>query len=153
VDEDLSTRAQRLKAIKNLDAPGTTEIKSFLSFPNAKIRSTIISLGIAFGSNLDQGIDLIKKTECGRLLEAPNLAAVPEAQDRLDEDFESEVDSDFGLDLNVIKHLTGDITDNVSGFDGSPLMDFKPAPRLRKASSSRKSKAKHKAKNKTGCSR
>jgi hypothetical protein len=125
VDEDLSTRAQRLKAIKNLDAPGTTEIKSFLSFPNAKIRSTIISLGIAFGSNLDQGIDLIKKTECGRLLEAPNLAAVPEAQDRLDEDFESEVDSDFGLDLNAIKHLTGDITDNVSGFDGSPLMDFK----------------------------
>jgi hypothetical protein len=47
------------------------------------------------------------------------------------EDFESEVDSDFGLDLNAIKHLTGDIADNVSGFDGSPLMDFKPTPRHR----------------------
>jgi hypothetical protein len=131
VDEDSSTRAQRLKAIKNLDAPGTSETKSFLSFPNAKIRSTIISLCIASRSNLDQGIDLIKKTECSRLLEAPNLGAVPEAQDRLDEDFESEVDSDFGLDLNAIKHLTGDIADNVSGFDGSPLMDFKPTPRHR----------------------
>jgi hypothetical protein len=86
VDEDSSTRAQRLKAIKNLDAPGTSETKSFLSFPNAKIRSTIISLCIASRSNLDQGIDLIKKTECSRLLEAPNLGAVPEAQDRLDED-------------------------------------------------------------------
>jgi hypothetical protein len=153
VDEDSSTRAQHLKAIKNLDATGTSETKSFLSFPNAKIRSTIILLGIASGSNLDQGIDLIKKTECSRLLEAPNLAAVPEAQDRLDEDFESEVDSDFGLDLNAIKHLIGDIADNVSGFDGSPLMDFKPTPRHRKSSSSRKSRAKHKAKNKTGCSR
>jgi hypothetical protein len=74
------------------------------------------------------------------LLEARNLAAVPEAQDRLYEDFESEVDSRFGIDLNAIKHLTGDIAENVSGFDGSPLMDFKPTPRHRKASSSRKSR-------------
>jgi hypothetical protein len=29
VDEDSNTRAQRLKAIKNLDAPGTSESKSF----------------------------------------------------------------------------------------------------------------------------
>jgi hypothetical protein len=139
VDEDSSTRAQCLKAIKNLDAPGTTESKSFLSFSNAKIRSTIRSLGFAFGSNLDQGIDLIKEIECGRLLEAPNLDAVPEAQDRL-EDFESEVDSDFGHDLHAIKHLTQDIAENVFGFDGSPLMNFKSKPRHRKASSGKKTK-------------
>jgi hypothetical protein len=87
------------------------------------------------------------------LLEAPNLVAVPEAQDRLDEDFESKVDSDFGFDLNAIKHLTGDIAENGYGFDGSPFMDFKPKPRHRKASSSRKNRAKHKAKNKTCSSR
>jgi hypothetical protein len=51
MDEDSSTRAQRLKAIKNLDAPGMTKSKSFLAFSNAKIRSTIRSLGIASGSN------------------------------------------------------------------------------------------------------
>jgi hypothetical protein len=73
----MKIRAQRLKAIRNLDAPGTTESKSFLSFSNAKIRSTIKSLGIASRSNLEQGIDLIKDIECGRLLETPNLVAAP----------------------------------------------------------------------------
>jgi hypothetical protein len=37
VDEDSSMRAQRLKAIKNLDAPGTIESKSFLSFLMPKL--------------------------------------------------------------------------------------------------------------------
>jgi hypothetical protein len=43
IDENSSTRAERLKAKKNLDAPGTSEAKSFLSFPNVKIKSTISS--------------------------------------------------------------------------------------------------------------
>jgi hypothetical protein len=132
VDEDSSTRAQRLKAIKNLDAPGTFETKSFLSYSNAKFKSTISSLGISAGSNLDQGIDLIKKIEYSRLLEVPNLVAVSETQDRSDEEFESESDSDFGLDHNAIKHLIGDIVETVSVIDGSPLMDFKPTPRHKK---------------------
>jgi hypothetical protein len=34
VDEDSSTRAQRLKAKKNLDAPGTPEVKSFNFCPS-----------------------------------------------------------------------------------------------------------------------
>jgi hypothetical protein len=124
------------------------ESKSFLSFFNAQIRSTIKSIGTASGSNLEQGIELIKDIECGRLLETPNLVAAPEVQDR-SEDFGSKVDSDFGLDLDAIKHLTGDIAENMSRFDGSPLMDLKPTSKPRKASSSRKNREKNKAKNRT----
>jgi hypothetical protein len=44
------------------------------------------------------------------------------------EDVESDLDSDFGLDHNAIKHLIGDIVENMDGNDGSPLTDFKPTP-------------------------
>jgi hypothetical protein len=65
VDEDSSIRAQCLKAKKNLDVPGMSDAKSFLSFPNAKIKSNITSLGIDCSSNrgIDAGIDKIKKLE------------------------------------------------------------------------------------------
>jgi hypothetical protein len=43
----------------------------------------------------------------------------------MDEEFESDIDSDFGLDHNAIKHLIGDIAENMDGNDGSPLTDFK----------------------------
>jgi hypothetical protein len=83
------------------------------------------------------------------LIETLNLVAAPEVQDRSEGDFGSEVDSDFGLDIDAIKHLTRDIAENMLGFDGSPLMDFKPTSKPRKASSSRKNRAKNKAKNRT----
>jgi hypothetical protein len=62
VDEDSSARVQCLKAKRNLDALGMMEVKSFLSFPNAKIKSTITSLGIDCGRAIDieAGIDRIK---------------------------------------------------------------------------------------------
>jgi hypothetical protein len=71
VDEDSSTRVQRLMAKRNLDAPGMLENKSFLSFPNAKIKSTITSLDIDCSStrDIDAGIDKIKELELKRLLE------------------------------------------------------------------------------------
>jgi hypothetical protein len=142
VDDDSSTRAQHLKAKKNLDAPGMSEAKSFLSFPNVKIKSTNSSLSISIGSNVDQGIDMIKEIEYKRLLEAPNLESANETQNKTDEDFESDIDSDFGSDHNAIQHLTGDLAENMFRIDGSPLMDFKPTPRHKKACSSRKKKAK-----------
>jgi hypothetical protein len=37
--------------------------------------STISSLGISGGVNLDQGIDKIKEIEHNRLLEAPNIVS------------------------------------------------------------------------------
>jgi hypothetical protein len=63
VDEDSSTRAERLKAKKNVDPLGMSEVKSFLSFPNARIRSTITSLGISLGNDVEKGIDNIKELE------------------------------------------------------------------------------------------
>jgi hypothetical protein len=47
VDEDSSTRAERLKAKKNLDAPGMSNAKSFLSFSDTRIESSISSFGIS----------------------------------------------------------------------------------------------------------
>jgi hypothetical protein len=90
VDEDSNTRAQRLKAIKNHDARGTSESKSFLSFPNDKIKSTISSLGISVGINVDQGIDMNKEIEYNRLFEAPNIESANESQNITDEEFESD---------------------------------------------------------------
>jgi hypothetical protein len=144
VDEDSSARAQRLKAIKNLDAPGMSETKSFLSFTNDKIKSSIISLGISGGINLDQGIDKIKNIELHRMLETPVIGLANEAQNTSDDDGESDVDNDFGLDHNAIKHLIGDIAETMDGNDGSPLTNFKPLPRHKKACSSRKPKARNK---------
>jgi hypothetical protein len=63
VDEDSSTRAERLKAKKNVDPLGMSEVKSFLSFPNARIRSTITSLGISLGNDVEKGIDNITELE------------------------------------------------------------------------------------------
>jgi hypothetical protein len=73
VDEDSSTRAQSLMAKRNLDAPGMSVNKSFLSFPNAKIKSSITSLGIDCSNtrDIDAGIDNMKELEFKRLLEVP----------------------------------------------------------------------------------
>jgi hypothetical protein len=46
VDEDTSASAERLKAKKNLDDPGTSKSKSFLSFSDSKIVNNIASLGV-----------------------------------------------------------------------------------------------------------
>jgi hypothetical protein len=72
-DEDSSTRAERLKAKKNLDMSGMSSTKSFLSFPNARIKSSFKSLGItaSVNTNVDKGINDIKELEHQRLLEAP----------------------------------------------------------------------------------
>jgi hypothetical protein len=87
------------------------------------------------------------------MLETPIIGLTNEAQNASDDDGESDVDSDFGLDHNAIKHLIGDIAESMDGNDGSPLTDFKPLPRHKKVCSSRKPKARNKLKNKTSHSR
>jgi hypothetical protein len=118
MDEDSSTRAERLKAKKNLDAPGMSEAKSFLSFSNANIKSTISSLGIVSGDSLDKGIEKVKEIEYLRLLDAPNVETTNSIQNTMEDELGSDLDSDFGLDHNAIHHLTGDIADDRFGNDG-----------------------------------
>jgi hypothetical protein len=111
-----------------------------------KIKSTIPSLGITSDSNMDKGIEKVKEIEYMRLLDAPNVKTV---QNATDDEFGSDVDSDFGLDHNAIQHLTGDIVDSMFGIDGNPIMDIKRTPRTKKkACSSRKGKTRNKSKNK-----
>jgi hypothetical protein len=71
MDEDSSSGAELLKAIRNLDAPGMSMAKSFSLFPNEKIKSSFRSLGISDGTNIDRGIDNIKDLEYQRFLEVP----------------------------------------------------------------------------------
>jgi hypothetical protein len=52
VDEDYNTRAERLKAKKNLDGPGRSKSKSFLSFSNSKIVNNIATLGVLIGNDI-----------------------------------------------------------------------------------------------------
>jgi hypothetical protein len=137
MDEDSSTRAERLKAKKNLHAPGTSEAKSFLSFPNTKNKSTISSLGIVTGDGLDKGIEKFKEIEYLRLLDVPKVETTNSFQNITDDELGSDVDSDFGLDYKAIQHLTG-----------SPLTDFKPLPKTKKMGSSSKGKTRSKSKNK-----
>jgi hypothetical protein len=85
-----------------------------------KIKSTIPSLGITSDSNMDKGIEKVKEIEYMRLLDAPNVKTANTIQNATDDEFGSDVDSDFGLDHNAIQHLTGDIVDSMFGIDGSP---------------------------------
>jgi hypothetical protein len=149
VDEDSSARAQRLKAKRNLDAPGMLKVKSFLSFPNAKIKSTITSPGIDCGRAIDieAGIDRIKEIEHNRLLEAPIVGQANEIPISDEDEILSDLGTDFGLDYNAINYLTGDIAEVLVGKDGSPATDFKPTPKTKKIGSSRQRKAKNKSKN------
>jgi hypothetical protein len=104
-----------------------------LSFPNARIKSKIASLGISIGSNVDNCNNIIKEIEDKRLFEAPNLESTNKVQNTTDDDVASDIDSDFGLDHHaIIQHLTGDIVEDMLGTDGSLLMDFKPTPRHKK---------------------
>jgi hypothetical protein len=144
VDEDSSSRAERLKAKKNLDVPGMSKARSFLSFPNAKIKSSFRFLGISAGTNVDRSIDNIKDLEHQRLLEATQLESENWALNTSDGEGMSDMDIDFEMDHQAIKHLNGDITGDTLGIDGSLFIDFKPSPRLQKTKSSRKKRAKSK---------
>jgi hypothetical protein len=138
VDEDSGTRAERLKAKKNLDSPGMSTSKSFLSFSNDKIVSSITSLGISLGNEVDKGIENINILEHNRLLEASRPQPNNEKQCSSDDDDVSETDSDLVLDQHAIQYLVGDIADDIFGEHGSQVYDFKPTPRSRKFSPNKK---------------
>jgi hypothetical protein len=63
IDEQISDRAKRLKAKRNLDALGMPLSKSFLSFSDSCINSRIDKLRVSFGSNVKQGVRNFKRLE------------------------------------------------------------------------------------------
>jgi hypothetical protein len=62
-----------------------------------------------------------------------------------DEDV-SDIDSDLGLDQYAIKHLVGDIAEDIIGTEGTQWSDFKPISRKSKSDSSKKGRGKQKMK-------
>jgi hypothetical protein len=134
VDENTSERAERLKERRNLDCPGTSKHKSFLSLSDECISSKIDRLGVALGKDGYQNINQIKKIEFDRIQQA---AIEKQLQNAKDSDTELVVtdDSDLELDQQAIQHLVGDISNDILGTDGSPLKGFKLGSRKSKSSS------------------
>jgi hypothetical protein len=144
VDEDSSARADRLKAKKDLDSPGTSKTKSFLSFPDSRIISMITSLGIALGDEVESKIGSLKDLELTRLEEATRKEKSDLNRHNSDAEETSETESDMGFDQIAIKHLVGDIAEDVLGVSGSPGSDFKTTSRKIKPRSSKKRTRKNK---------
>jgi hypothetical protein len=145
VDENTSERAERLKAIKNLDCPRTSKYKSFLSFSDECISSTIDRLGVSLGRDVYQNVNQIKKIEFDRLQQAAIDKQIQNTKDS-DTKLDFSDDSDFELDQQAIQHLVGDIANDILGTKGSPSRGFKPGSRKSK-SSSRNRKMKKKSGN------
>jgi hypothetical protein len=87
--------------------------KSFLSFSDPRDVNNITMLGISLGKGIDKSIANIKEQEHNRLVETSKRE--PKHKDKCDsdDDVESELDSDLGLDHHAIQHLIGDIADDV----------------------------------------
>jgi hypothetical protein len=98
VDEDSSSRAECLKAKRNLDAPGMSMARSFLSSPNEKIKSSFRSLGIPDETNIYRGIDNIKDLEYQRFLEKPQLDSENLEINTTEGEGMSDMDNDFEMD-------------------------------------------------------
>jgi hypothetical protein len=96
VDEDSTTRAERIKAKKNLDDTGTSTNKSFLSFSNERLVSSITSLGISLGKEVEKGVENIRELEQNRLLEGSKSKPKKMEQEISDDEDVSDMDGDLG---------------------------------------------------------
>jgi hypothetical protein len=113
-------------------------------------KSSFRSLGISTSVDVDvdKGINNMKELEYQRLLEALIVVHENLVQNSAEGEDISDLDSDFEMYYNAIKHLTGDIVEDPLGMDSSLLADLKPLPRHQKRSSSRKKRAKTSSKHK-----
>jgi hypothetical protein len=153
VDEDSTTRAERIKAKKNLDDTGTSANKLFLSFSNERLVSSITSLGISLGREVEKGVENIRELEQNRSLEGSKSKPTKMEKEISDDEDVSDMDSYLVSDQYAIQHLVGDIADDVFGADGSLLMDFKPTPRNKMKGSNRKHKSNKRVKQKNSRSK
>jgi hypothetical protein len=137
VNEHSLERAERIKAKKNLDAPGTSLYNSFLSFSDSRIASNINTSGIHIGSNLQQGLDNLRSMEKDR-------GAVPhkkiDTEARSNSEFLDDDDSDMGFDQQVLNNIIGDLAEEALGENSAHYSDFKAVPKRSKSSSHKKSR-------------
>jgi midasin (ATPase involved in ribosome maturation) len=114
-----------------------------LSFSDDRIVSSITSLGISLGSEVDKGLDNIKSLEQNRLLEASKTELDKDNHESSDEDDASEADCDLDLNQHAIQHLVGDIADDIFGEQDSQNLDFKSTPRSKKLNTKKNKKGSH----------
>jgi hypothetical protein len=57
VDEDFSACEERLKAKRNLDEPGMSSTKSFLSYSDSQIVLNITNLVVSLGNNTNKTVE------------------------------------------------------------------------------------------------
>jgi hypothetical protein len=84
-------------------------------FSDDKIVSSINSLGISLGNEVDNGLENIKTLDLNSLLEASKTKLNKDKQECSNEDDASETNSDVDLDQDAIQHLVGDIADEIFG--------------------------------------
>jgi hypothetical protein len=111
--------------------------------------SSINSLGISLGNEVDNGLENIKTLDLNSLLEASKTKLNKDKQECSNEDDASETDSDLDLDQDAIQHLVGDIADEIFGEQGSQNLDFKPTPRRKKLKHNKKKKSNQRAPNRS----
>jgi hypothetical protein len=138
-DEHSMAKAMRRQAARNLDpTPGTSVNKSFLSFSDTRISSSLMNIGVGMGNNLDDvrvSVGALKRMEIDRLKVSPKCLSTPPNPDTEEED---ETDATYVGPL--MSHLVGEVTE--VGLDDARLgfmfCDFTASLRKSKSHSSRK---------------
>jgi hypothetical protein len=129
---------------RNFDSPGILTPKSFLAFSDSKVEKNIASLGVSLGKNVRNSIASLKEIEHDRLVEAASRAPDKVESGISQEKEVSDIDSDLGLDQFAIKHLVGDIAEDILGTEETEWSDFKPVERKSKSGSSKKGRGRKK---------
>ena len=127
------------QAARNLDTvPGNLSAKSFLSFSDSRISSSLKNVGCSIGKNdneINLSVGVLKHMEIDRLKVSPKCnASIPNPET------EEEDEADAKYDGPLISHLVGEVTE--VGLDdarpGSMFCDFTASSRKSKSNSSKK---------------
>jgi hypothetical protein len=98
--------------------------KSFLSFSDLRINSTIDKLGVLMGKDINVSVSNLKALEYERLEQASKSAPIRTSKICDSDDNISDTDSDLGWNQQAIQHLVGDIADDILNTNGSRFDDF-----------------------------
>jgi hypothetical protein len=137
-DEDVTTKAMRLKAAKNLDSVGTSSrAKSFTSFSSSRIASNLSSVGVSLGRNSSDVVvstSVLKHMEYDRFTVAPKVSTVSESSLLDDEEAHATMDGQLLSSLvGVVSEVVMDETEL------SSLYDLRASGRKSKTSAEKRS--------------
>ena len=138
-DEHALAKAMRRQASRNLDStPGTSPVKSFLSFSDTRINNSLYNVGVSMGKNdndINLSVGVLKHMEIDRLKVSSKCnTTIP------DPETEDDDEADAKYDGPLISHLVGEVTE--VGLDdarpGSMFCDFTASSRKSKSHASKK---------------